>query len=248
MNDLITHDLDNGLLTLTFNRPDKLNALNSAMYTLLGDLLQAAQDNPKVDVIVITGGSQCFSAGNDLKDFLDNPPSDMDSPVFRLMRGVLALDKPLIAAVSGAAIGIGTTLLLHCDQVLVSRTAKLRMPFVPLGLCPEFGSSLLLPRMLGHARAARLLLCNELLTGEQAVQWGLANELHDDGEQCLLAARQLATKLQALPQEALRVSKRLLKDTHRQALEATVQREGLLFIERLHTPEAKAALRALVKD
>ncbi|MDD1976028.1 enoyl-CoA hydratase [Pseudomonas tussilaginis] len=248
MNDLITHDLDNGLLTLTFNRPDKLNALNSAMYTLLGDLLQSAQDNPQVDVIVITGGSQCFSAGNDLKDFLDNPPSDMDSPVFRLMRVVMALDKPLIAAVSGAAIGIGTTLLLHCDQVLVSRTAKLRMPFVPLGLCPEFGSSLLLPRMLGHARAARLLLCNELLTGEQAVQWGLANELHDDGEQCLAAARQLAAKLQGLPQVALRVSKRLLKDAHRQELEATVQREGLLFIERLHTPDAKAALRALVKD
>ncbi|MFZ0155717.1 MULTISPECIES: enoyl-CoA hydratase [unclassified Pseudomonas] len=248
MNDLITHDLDNGLLTLTFNRPDKLNALNSAMYTLLGDLLQSAQDNPQVDVIVITGGSQCFSAGNDLKDFLDNPPSDMDSPVFRLMRVVMALDKPLIAAVSGAAIGIGTTLLLHCDQVLVSRTAKLRMPFVPLGLCPEFGSSLLLPRMLGHARAARLLLCNELLTGEQAVQWGLANELHDDGEQCLAAARQLAAKLQGLPQAALRVSKRLLKDAHRQELEATVQREGLLFIERLHTPDAKAALRALVKD
>ncbi|MNZ96234.1 2,3-dehydroadipyl-CoA hydratase [compost metagenome] len=248
MTDLIIRDLNNGLLTLTFNRPDKLNALNSAMYSQLGEMLQAASEDPQVEVIVITGGAQCFSAGNDLKDFLDNPPSDMDSPVFRLMRIVMALDKPLIAAVCGAAIGIGTTLLLHCDQVLVSRTAKLRMPFVPLGLCPEFGSSLLLPRLLGHPRAARLLLCNELLTGEQAVQWGLANELHEDGEQCLSAARQLAQRLQSLPQEALRVSKRLLKDTHRAELEACVRREGLLFIERLHTPEAKAALRALVKD
>lgn len=247
MNNLIIHDLNNGLLTLTFNRPDKLNAMNSAMYTQLADLLLAADEDPRVDVI-ITGGAQCFSAGNDLKDFLDNPPSDMDSPVFRLMRIVMALDKPLIAAVSGAAIGIGTTLLLHCDQVLVSRTAKLRMPFVPLGLCPEFGSSLLLPRLLGHARAARLLLCNELLNGEQALQWGLANELHDDGEQCLNAAVQLAQRLQSLPQEALRVSKRLLKDTHRQELDACVRREGLLFIERLHTPQAQAALRALVKD
>jgi len=122
------------------------------------------------------------------------------------------------------------------------------MPFVPLGLCPEFGSSLLLPRLLGHVRAARLLLCNELLTGEQAVQWGLANELHEDGEQCLSAARQLAQRLQSLPQDALRVSKRLLKDSHREELEACVRREGLLFIERLHTPEAKAALRALLKD
>ncbi|MBM3111223.1 enoyl-CoA hydratase [Pseudomonas sp. P66] len=248
MNNLIIHDLNNGLLTLTFNRPDKLNAMNSAMYTQLADLLLAADEDPRVDVIIITGGAQCFSAGNDLKDFLDNPPSDMDSPVFRLMRIVMALDKPLIAAVSGAAIGIGTTLLLHCDQVLVSRTAKLRMPFVPLGLCPEFGSSLLLPRLLGHARAARLLLCNELLNGEQALQWGLANELHDDGEQCLNAAVQLAQRLQSLPQEALRVSKRLLKDTHRQELDACVRREGLLFIERLHTPQAQAALRALVKD
>ncbi|MBM3103860.1 enoyl-CoA hydratase [Pseudomonas sp. V1] len=248
MNNLIIHDLNNGLLTLTFNRPDKLNAMNSAMYTQLADLLLAADQDPRVDVIIITGGAQCFSAGNDLKDFLDNPPSDMDSPVFRLMRIVMALDKPLIAAVSGAAIGIGTTLLLHCDQVLVSRTAKLRMPFVPLGLCPEFGSSLLLPRLLGHARAARLLLCNELLNGEQALQWGLANELHDDGEQCLNAAVQLAQRLQSLPQEALRISKRLLKDTHRQELDACVRREGLLFIERLHTPQAQAALRALVKD
>ncbi|MDN7143435.1 enoyl-CoA hydratase [Pseudomonas sp. JQ170] len=248
MNDLITRDLDNGLLTLTFNRPDKLNALNNAMYSQLGDLLLAAGEDARVEVVLITGGPQCFSAGNDLKDFLDNPPSDMDSPVFRLMRIVMALDKPLIAAVSGAAIGIGTTLLLHCDQVLVSRSAKLRMPFVPLGVCPEFGSSLLLPQLLGHARAARLLLCNEMLSGEQALEWGLANELHEDGEQCLAAARKLAARLQAMPQDALRVSKRLLKDTQRAALEATVQRESLLFIERLQAPETKAALRALVKD
>ncbi|MNJ25900.1 2,3-dehydroadipyl-CoA hydratase [compost metagenome] len=248
MNDLITRDLDNGLLTLTFNRPDKLNALNNAMYSQLGDLLLAAGEDARVEVVLITGGPQCFSAGNDLKDFLDNPPSDMDSPVFRLMRIVMALDKPLIAAVSGAAIGIGTTLLLHCDQVLVSRSAKLRMPFVPLGVCPEFGSSLLLPQLLGHARAARLLLCNEMLSGEQALEWGLANELHEDGEQCLAAARKLAARLQAMPQDALRVSKRLLKDTQRAALEATVQRESLLFIERLQAPETKAALLALVKD
>jgi len=248
MNDLITRDLDNGLLTLTFNRPDKLNALNNAMYSQLGDLLLAAGEDARVEVVLITGGPQCFSAGNDLKDFLDNPPSDMDSPVFRLMRIVMALDKPLIAAVSGAAIGIGTTLLLHCDQVLVSRSAKLRTPFVPLGVCPEFGSSLLLPQLLGHARAARLLLCNEMLSGEQALEWGLANELHEDGEQCLAAARKLAARLQAMPQDALRVSKRLLKDTQRAALEATVQRESLLFIERLQAPETKAALRALVKD
>ncbi|CAI3800509.1 1,2-epoxyphenylacetyl-CoA isomerase [Pseudomonas sp. MM223] len=176
MNDLITRELDQGLLTLAFNRPDKLNALNTAMYQQLGDLLLAAGEDPGVDAIILTGGAHCFTAGNDLRDFLDNPPTDLDSPVFRLMRVVMGLDKPLIAAVSGAAIGIGATLLLHCDQVLVSRSTKLRMPFAPLGVCPEFGASLLLPRLLGQARAARLLLANELLDGEQAVAWGLANE------------------------------------------------------------------------
>ncbi|CAI3800961.1 Carnitinyl-CoA dehydratase [Pseudomonas sp. MM221] len=174
MNDLITRELDQGLLTLAFNRPDKLNALNTAMYQQLGDLLLAAGEDPGVDAIILTGGAHCFTAGNDLRDFLDNPPTDLDSPVFRLMRVVMGLDKPLIAAVSGAAIGIGATLLLHCDQVLVSRSTKLRMPFAPLGVCPEFGASLLLPRLLGQARAARLLLANELLDGEQAVAWGLA--------------------------------------------------------------------------
>lgn len=131
MSDLITCALDQGLLTLTFNRLDKLNALNNAMYSELDRHLQAASEDPAVEVILLTGGATCFSAGNDLRDFLDNPPRDLDSPVFRMMRTVLALDKPLLAAVNGPAIGIGCTLLLHCDQVLVSRSAKLRMPFAP---------------------------------------------------------------------------------------------------------------------
>ncbi len=248
MNDLITRDLDQGLLTLTFNRPDKLNALNTAMYQQLGDQLLAAGENPDVDAIIITGGPHCFSAGNDLRDFLDNPPGDLDSPVFRLMRVVMGLDKPLIAAVSGPAIGIGATLLLHCDQVLVSRTTKLRMPFAPLGVCPEFGSSLLLPRLLGQARASSLLLGNTMLDGEQAVAWGLANVLHEDGDQCLAAARMLGRQLQGYPQAALRISKRLLKDSQREALEATVARESQMFIECLRTEAARTVLRSLIKD
>lgn len=246
MNDLIIRTLDQGLLTLTFNRPDKLNALNSAMYRQLGEALAAADEDPQVEVLIISGGPQCFSAGNDLHDFLEHPPEDREHPVFRMMRVVLGLRKPLIAAVNGPAIGIGTTFLLHCDQVLVSRGAKLRMPFVPLGLCPEFGSSLLLPRLLGHVRAARLLLANEALSGEQAVHWGLANELHEDGEACLNAARDLARRLQRMPQEALRLSKQLLKAPDREALANVVEEECRYFIERLQTPQAKAALRALV--
>lgn len=247
MNDLIIQTLDQGLLTLTLDRPDKLNALNAAMYQRLGECLAQADADPRVDLILITGGATCFSAGNDLHDFLDHPPTDRDHPVFRLMRIVLALEKPLIAAVNGPAIGIGTTLLLHCDQVVVSRGARLRMPFAPLGLCPEFGSSLLLPRLLGTARAARLLLGNEMLNGEQAVAWGIANELHDDGEACLAAARELARRWQKMPQEALRISKHLLRVNDREQLEAVVERESQLFIERLQSPEAKAALRGLVE-
>lgn len=248
MNDLITRELDQGLLTLAFNRPDKLNALNTAMYQQLGDLLLAAGEDPGVDASSSPVAPTASALGNDLRDFLDNPPTNLDSPVFRLMRVVMGLDKPLIAAVSGAAIGIGATLLLHCDQVLVSRSTKLRMPFAPLGVCPEFGSSLLLPRLLGQARAAGLLLGNVLLDGEQAVAWGLANELHEDGEQCLAAARKLARQLQTYPQAALRISKRLMKDSQRAELKATVARESQLFIECLRTEEARAVLRRLIKD
>ncbi|MDH0301692.1 MULTISPECIES: enoyl-CoA hydratase-related protein [unclassified Pseudomonas] len=247
MTELIVQDLDQGLLTLTFNRPDKLNALNLAMYQQLAECLLAADDDPRVQVILVTGGPSCFTAGNDLRDFLDHPPQGMDSPVFRLMQVVIALDKPLIAAVCGPAIGIGTTLLLHCDQVLVSRSARLRMPFVPLGLSPEFGASLLLPRLLGHARAAELLLGNAVLDGQQAVAWGLANALHEEGEQCLTAARRRARELQAMPQGALRASRRLLREDLRVQLQTTLRRECRLFIERLGTAEARMALSRLLE-
>ncbi|NIF24891.1 enoyl-CoA hydratase [Pantoea sp. Tr-811] len=247
MTDLIQHTLDEGLLTVRLNRPDKLNALTNAMYARLAQLFEMAEQDPQVAVIVLTGSASCFTAGNDLPDFLERPPTDLQSPVFRMMRAVMALEKPLIAAVAGPAIGIGTTLLLHCDQVLVSRDAKLRTPFVALGVCPEFGASLLLPQLLGHARAAQLLLCSQALSGEQAVQWGLATELCEDGAQCQAAAITLARRLQRLPAEALRVSKRLLKAPQREALAATVSTEGLLFIERLNSAEAKAALASAMR-
>jgi enoyl-CoA hydratase/carnithine racemase len=247
MNDLIKCNQSGGLLTLTINRPDKLNALSNSMYSRLADLLFAAAEDPETAVIIITGGEQCFTSGNDLQDFLQDPPTHLNSPAFRLMDAVIHLDKPLIAAVCGAAIGIGTTLLLHCDQVLVTRNAKLRMPFVNLGLCPEFGASLLLPRMLGHARAARLLLWGDGLDGTQAVAWGLANEVLEDGEQCLATAQRLATRLLALPRESLLHSKRLLKQPVLKELVETIRRENLLFIECLNSTEAKTALNAVLQ-
>lgn len=247
MNDLIQSHQSGGVLTLTLHRPDKLNALSNSMYTRLADLLFAADDDPETRVIIITGGEQCFTSGNDLQDFLQHPPTHLNSPAFRLMDAVIHLDKPLIAAVCGAAIGIGTTLLLHCDQVLVTRNAKLRMPFVNLGLCPEFGASLLLPRLLGHARAARLLLWGDGLDGTQAVALGLANEVLDDGEQCLAGAQRMASRLLALPYESLLQAKRLLKQPGLKELEDTIRRENLLFIERLNSSEAQTALNALLQ-
>ncbi|NBA98593.1 enoyl-CoA hydratase-related protein [Pseudomonas sp. R5(2019)] len=246
MNNLIQQEQHAGLLTLTLNRPDKLNALSNAMYDRLADLFFAAAEDDSVQAILLTGGEQCFTAGNDLQDFLDSPPKDMDSPAFRLMRAVVALDKPLIAAVCGAAIGIGTTVLLHCDQVLVTRTAKLRMPFVNLGLCPEFGASLLLPQLLGQARAARLLLWGDGLSGAQAVEWGLANQAFETGAECLQAAREAAQRVMALPQASVRISKRLMKAPQQAVLEETLRRENQLFVERLNTPEAKGILKGLL--
>ncbi len=246
MTDLIKQELSDGVLTLTIDRPDKLNALTNAMYTRLADELFAADENDDVRVIIVTGGPNCFTSGNDLVDFLQEPPTHLDSPAFRLMRAVTHLQKPLIAAVCGAAIGIGTTLLLHCDQVLVTRNAKLRTPFVNLGLCPEFGASLLLPRLIGQARAARLLLLGDGFSGAQALDWGLANEAFDDGEQCLAAAAKVARRFLAMPQESLRVSRQLMKQPGMAELQATLREENQLFIQRLNSTEAKTALNALL--
>lgn len=246
MTDQIKQEQLDGVLTLTIDRPDKLNALTNAMYTRLADLLFAADEDEAVRVVILTGGPSCFSSGNDLVDFLEQPPTHLDSPAFRLMRAVTHLQKPLIAAVCGAAIGLGTTVLLHCDQVLVTRNAKLRMPFVNLGLCPEFGASLLLPRLIGQARAARLLLLGESLDGEEAVALGLANQVFEDGPQCLAAAQHLARRLVAMPQEALRQSRQLMKQAGMAELQATLREENLLFIQRLNSTEAKTALNALL--
>lgn len=247
MNELIICDLADGVLTLTLNRPDKLNALTNVMYSRLADLFFSAGEDPGIRAILLTGGTQNFTSGNDLHDFLKSPPSDLDSPAFRFMRSVIDLKKPLVAAVCGAAIGIGTTLLLHCDYVVVSRDAKLRMPFVNLGLCPEFGASLLLPKVLGHARTAQLLLLGESLAGEKAVEWGLANEVLASNEQCLASARQVVNRFLAFNPASLHQSKRLLKRADVQQLRETIREENLLFIELLKSEETRELLRAMLQ-
>jgi enoyl-CoA hydratase/carnithine racemase len=246
MPDTIRFERERGLLTLRINRPEKKNALTRAMYSHLAEALKQADTDPEINAVLITGGAECFTAGNDILDFLQQPPGNLDSPVFHFMLNLLECRKPVIAAVAGAAVGIGTTMLLHCDLVYVSTDARLRMPFVNLGLCPEFGSSLILPRVLGHAKAAQLLLLGEGFSGEQAAAWGIATEALDSGEAVLAKAREMALRFESLPPEAVRISKQLMKAPDRELLRKVIEEEGALFTQRLRSPEAMAALSGFI--
>ena len=248
MTDRILSELSEGVLTLRLNRPEKYNALTNAMYTTLANILFAANQDPAVRVVIITGGSTCFTSGNDLRDFLETPPTHLEAPAFLFMKSVVDLVKPLIAGVCGAAIGIGTTLLPHCDLVFITRDSKLSMPFVKLGLCQEFAASLTIPTILGSTRAAQLLLCGETFSGQQAADWGLANAAFDSAEECLEAARSQAHKLASAPQDALRTSRKLLRSATLDTLRAIIQAENEAFITRVQTDVARDTLQALVNS
>ena len=247
MSEFVIVERETGLMTLRLHRPDKKNALTRAMYSALSEALLSADADSSVRAVLITGGTECFTSGNDVADFLQAPPNIIDSPVFAFMRALFEFKKPIVAAVAGPAVGIGTTLLLHCDLVYVSCTAKLKMPFVSLGLCPEFGSSLILPRMLGHAKAAELLLLGEPFTGAQAAQWGIANAALEDGAATLAKAREMALRFSQLPPSAVAASKRLMQAPGREELYRVILEEGELFAQRLRTPEAIEALSAFMQ-
>jgi len=247
MSEHVLVEREGGLLTLRLNRLDKMNALTRAMYASLADALEAAERDSAVRAVLITGSAACFTGGNDVHDFLQVPPSDTDSPVFRFMRALLDCSRPVLAAVAGPAVGIGTTLLLHCDLVYVSRDARLSTPFVNLGLCPEFGSSLILPRLLGPMRASRMLLLGEPVDGAQAVAWGLASELLEDGAAAQARARDQALRLAELAPAAVAASKRLMRAPLREELLRVIEVEGELFNQRLRSPEAIEALSAFTE-
>ena len=236
-----------GLLTLRLNRLDKKNALTRAMYGGMAEVLDQADRDGSVRAVLITGGETCFTSGNDVGDFIQAPPAGLNSEVFQFMRALFEFSKPVVAAVSGPAVGIGTTLLLHCDLVYVSREASLKMPFVNLGLCPEYGSSLILPRLLGHARAAELLLLGQGFTGEQAAAWGIANQALADGAATLAKAREMALRFQQLAPSAVADSKRLMRAPGREELRRVMEEEGALFGQRLRSPEAIEALSAFMQ-
>ncbi|MDB4960139.1 MAG: enoyl-CoA hydratase [Myxococcales bacterium] len=231
------------ITTIRFDRPDKKNAITLEMYAALRAALEAAAADPQVRAVVIAGGPDCFTAGNDLGDFVRASASgagDLTAP-FGFLQALATFEKPLIAAVRGVAIGIGTTLLLHCDLVFAAPSAKLRTPFVDLGLVPEAGSSLLLPALIGERRAAQMLLLNEAIDGATALAWGLVNHVSEDPE---TAAQACAAKLAASAPSSVRATKGLMRRPGRAAVLEAMRVEGEAFAERLRHPEAMEAIQA----
>ena len=233
----------NGVATIEIARPEKKNALTSAMYLAMADALNAATADNAVRAVLITGQPGIFTSGNDIEDFMQRAPGAGDVPAVVFMKALLACDKPVVAAVTGAAIGIGTTLLLHCDFVYVSDEARLAMPFVSLGLVPEFASSLIVPKLMGHVRAAEKLLLGEPFSGADAVECGIANAVLPAAE-VALHARRVAERFNALPPGAVREAKRLMRRPQAQATLETIAVESESFARGLRSPEAKEAFSA----
>ena len=241
----IGFQIEQGVATLTFNRPDKKNAITGAMYeALVGHLRQAAADR-SVRAVLFTGAGSAFTAGNDLKDFADPKFARPDSPVLSFMQALATYEKPVIAAVNGLAVGIGVTMLLHCDLVYVAEGATFSMPFVNLGLVPEFGSTLLLPAIAGRVRAAEKLLLGRPFLASEAVVMGLANAVLPAAE-LLAHATTVARSFNVLPPGAVRDSKKLLQQAQAALVQEAILRELAVFGPRLAGPEAREAISAII--
>ena len=244
MSDHVQFTRDGRVLHLALARPEKKNALTRAMYAALADALDEASGDAEVRAVVLSGTGGAFTAGNDLFDFMMDPPRDETSPVFRFLHAAVAFPKPLLAAVDGVAIGIGTTILLHCDLAYAAPEARFKMPFTDLGLVPEAASSLLVPRLAGGARASELLLLGETFGAETAREIGLVNGV---GADPLAAAMAAARTLAAKPPEAIRQSKALLRAPLRERVERVMREEAELFIARLQSEEAQEAFTAFME-
>lgn len=240
MTDSVRIETRDRILCLELNRPEKKNALTVEMYAALTAALSGIDQ--EIRVVLLAGAGDTFSAGNDLRDFLERPPLDETSPVYRFLETLTAVPVPVIAAVRGAAIGIGTTMLLHCDLVYAGRGARFQLPFTSLALVPEAASTLLLPRRIGYARAAGMLLMGETLTAGEAHAAGLVTALFDDDD---LEDESLAqaTRLSALPPESVRATKALMRDAERRAVREQMSAEAVQFAERLRSEETREVLR-----
>ena len=242
--DILTH-IEDGILTITLNRLARKNSITSAMYGAMADAIEQAAADPAVRVALIQGHETVFSAGNDIGDFQSKPPAGLDSPVFRFLRGIAAFPKPLLAAVCGPAVGVGTTMLFHCDLVYAGDNAAFAMPFVNLGLCPEAASSLLVPQMLGYHRAAEALLLGEPFMAEAALEVGLVNRVVPPTE-ANGVARLVALKLAAKPPSSLVETKRLMKMNTLPSVLQQMAEEGATFGRMLGEPAAREAFGAFM--
>ena len=226
-------------------RPEKKNAITAEMYVQMAEALAAADADRNVRAVLLHGTADCFTAGNDLSDFLQRPPG-AKSPSWRFFEVLPALSKPIVAAVGGPAIGIGTTLLLHCDLIYATPAARFQLPFVQLGIVPEFGSTYLLPLLAGYQRAAELLLLGQPFTAQKARDLGIVTEVVPEAE-LIARAMKTATQLADLPPESIRLTKRLMKSAHAASVKNQVAEEGRIFVERLSSPEAKEAMNAFLE-
>jgi enoyl-CoA hydratase/carnithine racemase len=235
-----------GVMTLTINRLDKKNSLTQAMYGAMADALNQAAADAAVRAVVLQGHETIFSAGNDIGDFLNGPTSTLESPVYRFLQGIAQFPKPLIAAVCGPAVGVGTTMLFHCDLVYAGDNAAFSMPFVNLGLCPEAASSLLVPQMMGYHRAAEALLLGEPFMAEAALEVGLVNRVVPPTEANAVAQAQ-ARKLAAKPLSSLVETKRFMKKGQTSLVLAQMAEEGASFGRMLREPAAREAFTAFME-
>jgi enoyl-CoA hydratase/carnithine racemase len=231
---------------IRFDRLDKKNAITVQMYAQLGAALAAADAERQVRAVLLSGTAECFTAGNDVADFLKAPRDPASSPARALFEALPNMKKPVVAAVGGPAIGIGTTLLLHCDLVYAAPGARFQLPFVPLGLVPEAGSSFLLPYIAGYQRAAELLLLGQPFDAQKAHEVGIVTAVVAQ-ENLLAEAEKAAATLASLPPESLRLTKRLLTARYAEPLAAAIEEETRLFTERLSSPEAKEAMSAFLE-
>src|SRR3984893_4701674 len=245
MNEIVT-ERSEGIVRVELNRPSKRNAMTSSMYMTLADVFNDAAKDERTHVVLWHGAGDSFCAGNDLEDFLKNPPGPGESPQSRLMHALVDFDKPLIAAVRGAAIGGGTTMLLHCDFVYAGESTRFQMPFINLAVVPEFGSSCLVPLTIGHIRAAELILLGLAFDARRAAELGLVTQVVPD-QNLLQVATETARKLAEKPAAALQASKPLLKRCFREQVKAAMKAENEAFSVQVRSEEAKEALTAFLE-
>lgn len=238
MTDLIQSHEQDGVFTVTLNRLDKKNALSSDMYRQLCQAFTYASKTDSIRCVLIRGDENCFSAGNDLHDFMENRD---DLVAITFTEVLAAFDKPLVAAVAGAAVGIGTTLLLHCDMVIAADNSKLKLPFTHLGLCPEAGSSLLLAQKVGYNRAFELLVLGELITAEKAYEFGIVNKV-TSSEDVIATAEQVAQNIAKLPADSVMTSRRLIRQANQALLTEHMSNEANEFKRLMDTDDCQRIL------